>query len=298
MLNRLETEQRNPESKYLDEMPVYEVLQKMNEEDQYVTEAVRKVLPAITPLVEAVTKTLRTQGRLIYVGAGTSGRLGLLDAVECRPTFGVPSSTVIGQMAGGEAAFTEAKEGAEDSREAGELDLINLSLTANDAVVGLAASGRTPYVVGALQYARSRGAVTGSVACNRSAVISAHADHPIEVNTGAEVLTGSTRLKAGTAQKLVLNMISTASMVGTGKVYENLMVDVRPTNEKLYKRSHRIIIEATGADEETAVAAFEEAGQHVKTAIVMILADVSEKDARQMLVQSDGFIKKAVRGGD
>ncbi|QQK78056.1 N-acetylmuramic acid 6-phosphate etherase [Salicibibacter cibarius] len=297
MFNRLETERRNPKSEHLDEMTVYEILRTMNEEDQYATEAVRHVLPAIAPLVKAVTKSLQTKGRLIYVGAGTSGRLGLLDAVECRPTFGVPSSTVIGQMAGGEAAFTEAKEGAEDSRGAGEHDLKTLSVTANDVVIGLAASGRTPYVVGALQYARSCGAVTGSVACNLSAVISEHADYPMEVNTGAEVLTGSTRLKAGTAQKLILNMISTASMVGAGKVYENLMVDVKPTNEKLYKRSHRIIMEATGVDEDTAITVFEEAGQHVKTAIVMILADVKEKDARQMLAQADGFIKKAVRGG-
>ncbi|SDI48580.1 N-acetylmuramic acid 6-phosphate etherase [Natribacillus halophilus] len=297
MFDHLGTEGRNDKSQRLDEISISEVLTTMNEEDLSVPEAVKDAIPAIEPLVKEVIHVLQREGRLIYVGAGTSGRLGVLDAVECRPTFGVPSSVVIGQMAGGSSAFTEAVEGAEDSPQAAAEDLKEWELTSNDVVIGLAASGRTPYVVGALQYARRCEAVTGSVACNVAAVISEYADYPIEVNTGAEVLTGSTRLKAGTAQKLVLNMISTSAMVGIGKVYENLMVDVQATNEKLYKRSHRIIMEATGVEEETAVATFEASGQHVKTAIVMILADVTAKDARNMLNEANGFIKKAIRGG-
>ncbi|KKJ71124.1 N-acetylmuramic acid-6-phosphate etherase, partial [Enterococcus faecium MRSN 4777] len=195
----------------------------------------------------------------IYMGAGTSGRLGVLDAAECVPTFGVEPEMVIGLIAGGEEAMTVAVEGAEDSYELGQEDLIKLNLTKNDIVIGIAASGRTPYVIGGLDYAKSIGAVTGTISCNKQAEISKHADFPIEVDAGPEFLTGSTRLKSGTAQKLILNMISTISMIGIGKVFNNLMVDVKPTNEKLIERSKRIIMQATEADYETAEKYFEEA---------------------------------------
>ncbi|MBB6450531.1 N-acetylmuramic acid 6-phosphate etherase [Geomicrobium halophilum] len=295
MFNNLTTEARNPMTMNLDEMSISEVLYTMNEEDQGVPKVVKGAIPKIEVLVKEVVQSLKGGGRLIYVGAGTSGRLGVLDAVECPPTFGVPSSTVIGQIAGGDAAFTKAKEGAEDSKEAGQKDLKQLSLTSKDVVIGLAASGRTPYVIGALQYAQTCGAVTGSVSCNVSATVSEYADYSIEVDTGAEVLTGSTRLKAGTAQKLVLNMISTSAMIGVGKIYENLMVDVKATNNKLIQRSHNIIMEATGVDEKTAARAFHQSGQHVKTAIVMILADISETEAKSRLTEANGFIKKAIQ---
>ena len=290
-LENLTTERRNEETFGLDEMSVSTALEKMNKEDKKVAEAVEKALPMIEPVIEKTIESFNHGGRLIYLGAGTSGRLGVLDAAECVPTFGVEASRVVGLIAGGEKAMTLAVEGAEDDLELGKQDLIDLRLTKNDMVIGIAASGRTPYVIGALDYAKSIGAHTGSLACNMNAEISQHAEFPIEVDCGAEFLTGSTRLKSGTAQKLILNMISTISMIGIGKVYNNLMVDVRPTNEKLVERSKRIIMQATDCDYETAEKTFIQAEEDVKLAIVMILTNSEKDEAQEKLAQAKGFIK-------
>ncbi|MEG2644578.1 MAG: N-acetylmuramic acid 6-phosphate etherase, partial [Enterococcus sp.] len=256
--------------------------------------SVEKCLPIIREAVDAANLSMLKGGRLIYMGAGTSGRLGVLDAAECVPTFGVEPEMVVGLIAGGEKAMTVAVEGAEDNAELGAQDLKDLQLNEHDVVIGIAASGRTPYVIGGLDYARSIGAATGTVACNKDAEISKHASMPIEVDCGPEFLTGSTRLKSGTAQKLILNMISTISMIGIGKVYNNLMVDVKPTNEKLVERSKRIIMQATEADYETAAHYFEAAEQNVKLAIVMILTNSDKEAASEKLVQADGFVKKTL----
>lgn len=293
-LENLTTERRNEETFGLDEMSVSTALEKMNKEDKKVAEAVEKALPMIEPVIEKTIESFNHGGRLIYLGAGTSGRLGVLDAAECVPTFGVEASMVVGLIAGGEKAMTLAVEGAEDDLELGKQDLIDLQLTKNDMVIGIAASGRTPYVIGALDYAKSIGAHTGSLACNMNAEISQHAEFPIEVDCGAEFLTGSTRLKSGTAQKLILNMISTIAMIGIGKVYNNLMVDVRPTNEKLVERSKHIIMEATDCDYETAEKTFIQAGEDVKLAIVMILTNSAKDEAQEKLVQAKGFIKNTL----
>lgn len=293
-LEKLTTERRNEETFGLDEMSVSTALEKMNKEDKKVAEAVEKALPMIEPVIEKTIESFNQGGRLIYLGAGTSGRLGVLDAAECVPTFGVEASMVVGLIAGGEKAMTLAVEGAEDDLELGKQDLIDLQLTKNDMVIGIAASGRTPYVIGALDYAKSIGAHTGSLACNMNAEISQHADFPIEVDCGAEFLTGSTRLKSGTAQKLILNMISTIAMIGIGKVYNNLMVDVRPTNEKLVERSKRIIMQATDCDYQTAEKTFIQAEEDVKLAIVMILTNSGKDEAQEKLVQAKGFIKNTL----
>ncbi|WP_270233272.1 N-acetylmuramic acid 6-phosphate etherase [Lactococcus garvieae] len=293
-LEKLTTERRNEETFGLDEMSVSTALEKMNKEDKKVAEAVEKALPMIEPVIEKTIESFNHGGRLIYLGAGTSGRLGVLDAAECVPTFGVEASMVVGLIAGGEKAMTLAVEGAEDDLELGKQDLIDLQLTKNDMVIGIAASGRTPYVIGALDYAKSIGTHTGSLACNMNAEISQHADFPIEVDCGAEFLTGSTRLKSGTAQKLILNMISTIAMIGIGKVYNNLMVDVRPTNEKLVERSKRIIMQATDCDYQTAEKTFIQAEEDVKLAIVMILTNSEKDEAQEKLVQAKGFIKNTL----
>ncbi|KJE27887.1 N-acetylmuramic acid 6-phosphate etherase [Geobacillus kaustophilus] len=294
MLERLTTEQSNEKTKCLDEMTVKEILQVMNEEDQTVAAAVAKQLDSIEKLVQIVIAAFQRGGRLIYVGAGTSGRLGLLDAVECPPTFGVDPKMVHAVIAGGWEAMVNAAEGAEDDEEAAVHDLEALGLTENDVVVGIAASGRTPYVVGALRYAKQVGAATGSIACNQGAKISQYADVPVEIETGPEVLTGSTRLKAGTAQKMVLNMISTASMVSIGKVYGNWMIDVQATNEKLKERAKRILMEATGVSAEEASLYYEQANGEVKTAIVMILGGCSYEEAKARLQKAGGFVRKAL----
>lgn len=293
-LENLTTERRNETTFGLDEMSVAEAVHLMNQEDHKVPDAVAEQLPQIEKVIEATITAFKKGGRLIYMGAGTSGRLGVLDAAECVPTFGVEAEMVVGLIAGGEQAMTVAVEGAEDDAELGAQDLKDLKLTENDMVIGIAASGRTPYVIGGLDYARSIGASTGTISCNKGAEISKHADLPIEVDCGPEFLTGSTRLKSGTAQKLILNMISTISMIGIGKVYNNLMVDVKPTNEKLVERSKRIIMQATEADYETAARYFAEADQNVKLAIVMILTDSSKEAAAEKLIQADGFVKKTI----
>lgn len=293
-LTKLTTEQRNPETMNLDQMTPVEIVETMNREDQKVIEAVNKVLPEVAKVIEWTTEALRTGGRIIYMGAGTSGRLGVLDAVECPPTFGVSPDLVIGLMAGGEKAFVKAVEGAEDSETLGTEDLKNIGLHAKDVVIGIAASGRTPYVIHALRYARSLGVKTAIIACNKNSEMSKEADIAIEPVPGPEVLTGSTRLKAGTAQKLVLNMISTASMVGIGKVYENLMVDVMQSNEKLKTRAENIVMEATGCERETARTAIDEAKGSVKLAITSILLDTPVNEAEKALEKAKGHIRKAI----
>lgn len=296
-LGTLETESRNARTTELDRLSVRELLSVMNAEDQTVAPAVREALDAVAAAVDLITRSLRRGGRLIYLGAGTSGRIGLLDAVECPPTFGTTPGQVVGLLSGGPGAFVTAIEGAEDQpeRAAGDLDAIDV--TATDAVVGLAASGRTPYVVGGLQHAAALGAATVSVACNRDALISRYADVAIEVPTGPEVLTGSTRLKAGTAEKMVCNMLSTASMVRLGKVYGNLMVDVRATNGKLVDRVRRIVVEATGVEPGTAEQALNTADGHAKTAIVMLAAGCSADEAARRLERAGGDIRTAIGAG-
>ena len=294
MLEKLATERRNEKTMRLDDMSVEDMLTVMNAEDQTVAAVIQQEIPVIKQVVDRVIQSFQADGRLIYIGAGTSGRLGVLDAAECVPTFGVSPDMVVGLIAGGERALIKAVEGAEDSKTLAVEDLRALQLTAHDTVIGIAASGRTPYVIGGLDYAREVGATTAALSCNKQAAISEHADFRIEVETGPEVLTGSTRLKAGTAQKLVLNMISTAAMIGVGKVYQNLMVDVQSTNEKLEIRAKRMIVEATGVELETAARYFTSANGHVKTAIVMILADVSYTEAVERLQRAHGFVRDAL----
>ncbi|MCD2257313.1 N-acetylmuramic acid 6-phosphate etherase [Agrilactobacillus fermenti] len=293
-LGKLTTETRNQATMNLDKMTTMDILTLMNQEDQKVPQHVQKALPQINAAVTAITDSFQRSGRLFYIGAGTSGRLGVLDAAECVPTFGTDPEMVQGLIAGGMAAMTVAVEGAEDSQELAVKDLMAQQLTANDTVVGIAASGRTPYVIGGLDYAKKIGAHTVSVACNQDAVISQHADIAIEVPVGPEVLTGSTRLKSGTAQKLVLNMLSTVSMIKIGKVYKNLMVDVRPTNDKLVERSKRIIMQATEVDYEQASQMFQAADGNVKLAIVMILTKLSKSEAQQRLQAANGFVRQTL----
>jgi N-acetylmuramic acid 6-phosphate etherase len=295
MLENLTTETRNEKTMNLDEMSIEEFLTVMNEEDAKVAAAVRNEIPNISKAVEKIVTAFKSGGRLIYIGAGTSGRIGLLDAVECPPTFGTSPEEVVGLIAGGEKAFIKAVEGAEDSEELAIDDLKEIKLSKNDIVVGIAASGRTPYVIGGLKYAKEIGASTVAVSCNKGSKIGQEAEIAIEVVNGPEVLTGSTRLKAGTSQKLVCNMLSTASMVGIGKVYGNLMVDVQSTNEKLVERSKRIVMEATSCTYEIAEEYLTKSNQSPKVAIVMILTGFSYEQAIEQLKKSEGFIRKAIQ---
>ena len=293
-LAKLSTEQRNPNSMNLDQMTPLEIAQTMNNEDMKVIEAIKEVLPQISKAIELATASLKNGGRIIYLGAGTSGRLGVLDAAECPPTFGVSPDLVVGLIAGGPNAFLKAIEGAEDSTTLCAEELKEINLTNKDFVVGLAASGRTPYVVHGLKYANSIGCNTVAIACSKNSEIGNVAGLAIEPVTGPEVLTGSTRLKAGTAQKLILNMISTGSMVGIGKVYQNLMVDVQQTNEKLKVRAQNITMEATGCSREEAAEVLANAHGEVKTAIIMLLLDTDYETAKQKLKDSQDKIRTAI----
>lgn len=294
-LTVLTTERRNPDTINLDEMSPLEIAEAMNREDEQAVLAVRKVLPEVSTAITWATESLRAGGRIIYIGAGTSGRLGVLDAVECPPTFGVSPGTVVGIIAGGERAFTTAQEGVEDSTTLCIEDLKQKNLSSKDIVIGLAASGRTPYVIYGLQYARSIGCKTVAIACNLHSQVGKAADLAIEPVPGPEVLTGSTRLKAGTVQKLVLNMISTGSMVGIGKVYQNLMVDVQQTNEKLKTRAQNIIMDITDCTREAAAKALSASNGQVKTAIVMILNKCTCEQATEQLQKADGHIRQAIQ---
>lgn len=288
------TEASNPRTRELDTMSTVQLLTVMNDEDALVAAAVRKTIPAIAQIVDATAAAINRGGRLIYIGAGTSGRLGVLDAAECPPTFNTPPELVLGIIAGGQEALLTAIEGAEDSTELGREDLENVRLTKDDVVVGLAASGRTPYVIGALQYANSIGAFTAVVTCSSGSALSKVAQVAVEVDNGPEVLTGSTRLKAGTSQKMVLNMISTGTMVRLGKVYGNLMVDVRPTNSKLVDRAERIVMSATDADRALAQQTLQAADYNPKTAIVSLLTGVSVDEARDSLRSNNGHVRKTI----
>jgi N-acetylmuramic acid 6-phosphate etherase len=293
-LGALVSETRNPATSRLDEMSTLEMVTCFNDEDRKVPQAINAVLPEIAQAVELAAASFSAGGRLIYLGAGTSGRLGVLDASECPPTFGVPHGMVVGLIAGGPGALLKAVEGAEDDPALGEEDLKNLSLTAADTVVGLAASGRTPYVIGALRYARAVGCATVAISCNPDSPIAHEAQVAISPVVGPEALTGSTRLKSGTAQKLVLNMISTGAMVKIGKVYQNLMVDVKATNVKLVDRACRIVVEATGADRAEAEHALKQTAFEVKPAILMILAQITAEQAAERLQRHKGFLRAAL----
>lgn len=294
-LSVLVTESRNKETMGLDQMTPLEIVTVMNREDGKAVEAVGEVLPQIAQAIAWCTDSLKQKGRIIYIGAGTSGRLGVLDAVECPPTFGVSPDVVVGLMAGGTPAFVRAVEGAEDSQTMGEEDLKEIHLSPADIVIGLAASGRTPYVIYGLRYAKKIGCRTVAVSCNRDSEIGKEADLAIEPVPGPEVLTGSTRLKAGTVQKMVLNMISTGSMVGIGKVYQNLMVDVVQTNMKLITRAENIVMTATGCTREEARDSLEEAEGSVKLAITMILLQCSAKSAKTRLNRAGGYVRNAIQ---
>lgn len=298
-LQTLVTEQRNPRSMDLDALSVESILAVINDEDAQVPTAVREQLPYIAEAVETVVAAFRAGGRLFYVGAGTSGRLGVLDAAECPPTFGTPPEQVQGLIAGGEAAMFRAQEGAEDHESHGADALREAGVTPRDVVCGIAASRRTPFVIGAVRHAHEMGCPTLYVTCNPREQFDLHeiVDTAICVAVGPEVLTGSTRMKSGTAQKLVLNMITTAAMVRLGKTYGNLMVDLMATNEKLRERSKRTVMMVTGVDYARAGELLAEAGGHVKTALVMELASCSPEAARDRLAASDGFVRGAIEPG-
>lgn len=290
----LATEQQNPAFHQLDSYSAIEIVRHMNQLDQTVPLAIEQVLPAVAEAIERVVTQLSGGGRLFYIGAGTSGRLGVLDAAECPPTFNTPPELVQAVIAGGNSALFYAVENAEDNVNGGAVDLKDRQLSADDVVVGIAASGHTPYVVGALRYARNLGAATVAVTCNQGSKVGEIAEIAIEIPTGPEMLMGSTRLKAGTAQKLVLNMISTGAMIRLGKVYENLMVDLKATNKKLIERSKRIIMLATDVDYDEAAEQLAAANGHVKAAIVMIKKNVSLDMALRLLDTCDGFLRAAL----
>lgn len=293
-LEKMTTEQRNPQTMNLDEMSPLQIVTEMNREDAGIPAAIQPHLKEIAQVVEWAAQSLSSGGRIFYMGAGTSGRLGVLDASECPPTFGVSADTVVGLIAGGPSAIMKAVEGAEDDRELGAQDLKDHHLTSKDLVIGLAASGRTPYVIGGIEYAKSIGCKTAGITCNEGSVIGKASNCAIDVVVGPEVLTGSTRLKSGTAEKMILNMISTAAMVQIGKSYGNLMVDVVLSNEKLQVRAENIVMQATGVDRETAKRTIAEAGGRCKTAITMILANCGKEEAQQRLAQANGHVRKAI----
>lgn len=288
------TEERNPLTTNIDTLPTLDMLTLINAEDQKVALAVRDELPNIAAAVEVISARMQRGGRLIYIGAGTSGRLGVLDASECPPTFGTPPELVVGLIAGGDVALTDAIEGAEDDPMGGAREIAKLDVRENDSVVSIAASGRTPYAIGGLEEAKKRGALTVSIACNRPSPLEELAEIAIAPIVGPEVVSGSTRLKAGTAQKMVLNMISTGVMIRLGKTYSNLMVDVQPTNVKLRQRARRMVAEAAGLSLERAIKILQDCDGEVKTAIVVVLADVSPEVARQRLRATSGFVRKAI----
>ena len=293
-LKKLDTERRNARTANIDTLSTLDMVKLINSEDHLCDEAVEKTLPQVAESIDTIYKKIRAGGRLFYVGAGTSGRLGVLDAAECPPTYGVDPGLVVGLIAGGPPAFLKAVEGAEDSAELGKNDLIEHEFSANDALVGIAASGRTPYVIGAMDYARSLGAPVIALTCCRDSEMSRHADITIAPVPGPEVVTGSSRMKSGTCQKLVLNMLSTCVMIKSGKVYGNLMVDVQATNQKLVRRAISIVCEATGEGEEKAKAALDQCGFSCKTAIVMLLLGLDADAARAVLEKADGRIAQAV----
>ena len=293
-IKNLSTEQRNEKTKDLDLLSTMQILQIMNEEDLNVVSGVKKALPQIEKVVEAMVITLKNGGRIIYAGAGTSGRTGIIDAVECGPTFGC-TNEFLGLMAGGYDAIVNAVEGSEDDKGLCINDLKTNNFTNKDLFIGVAASGRTPYVIGGIEYAKEIGAKTACVCCNLNTKIGSMVDYPIEVSAGPEILTGSTRLKSGTCQKVIINMLSTACMIKMGKVYKNLMVDVMATNEKLVERCRQIVMAATDCDWGTADNTLKISNNHCKEAIVMILLGVDLNTAKAKLKEADGFVREALK---
>ena len=294
-LSTLITEQRNPNSMHVDSLSALEIVQLMNKEDKQVPLAIEKCLPQIAQAVECIVAAFQQGGRLVYIGAGTSGRLGVLDASECPPTFGVSPEMVKGIIAGGERALRHPIEGAEDSKAQAVVDLQTIQFSSKDVLVGIAASGRTPYVIGALEYAKSLGSVTVSIASNPNSAMANIVDIAIDTVVGAEVLTGSSRLKSGTAQKLVLNMLTTASMILMGKCYQNLMVDVQASNEKLKARAIRIVMQATDCDKALAEETLKQADQNAKLAIMMILSGLDRAQAEALLEKHQGKLQLALK---
>ena len=294
-LSTLITEQRNPNSMHVDSLSALEIVQLMNQEDKQVPLAIEKCLPQIAQAVECIVAAFQQGGRLVYIGAGTSGRLGVLDASECPPTFGVSPEMVKGIIAGGERALRHPIEGAEDSKAQAVADLQTIQFSSKDVLVGIAASGRTPYVIGALEYAESLGSVTVSIASNPNSAMANIVDIAIDTVVGAEVLTGSSRLKSGTAQKLVLNMLTTASMILMGKCYQNLMVDVQASNEKLKARAIRIVMQATDCDKALAEETLKQADQNAKLAIMMILSGLDRAQAETLLEKHQGKLQLALK---
>ncbi len=293
-LGQMLTEQRNPESTNIDQMTALEIVSLINQQDKTVPLAIEKCLPQIAVAVEKIVQAFQDGGRLVYIGAGTSGRLGVLDASECPPTFGVDPAMVVGLIAGGEQALRHPIEGAEDNLAQGKIDLQQIDFSKQDVLVGIAASGRTPYVIGALQYAHELGATTVAIASNPDSKMAELADIAIETVVGAEVLTGSSRMKSGTAQKLVLNMLTTASMILLGKCYQNLMVDVQASNEKLKARAVRIVMQATDCSEYKAIKALKLAENNSKVAIMMILAQLDIHQAKALLAEYQGQLRNAL----
>ena len=294
-LSTLITEQRNPNSMHVDSLSALEIVQLMNEEDKQVPLAIEKCLPQIAQAAECIVAAFQQGGRLVYIGAGTSGRLGVLDASECPPTFGVSPEMVKGIIAGGERALRHPIEGAEDSKAQAVVDLQTIHFSSKDVLVGIAASGRTPYVIGALEYAKSLGSVTVSIASNPNSAMANIVDIAIDTVVGPEVLTGSSRLKSGTAQKLVLNMLTTASMILMGKCYQNLMVDVQASNEKLKARAIRIVMQATDCDKALAEETLKQADQNAKLAIMMILSGLDRAQAEALLEKHQGKLQLALK---
>ena len=294
-LSTLITEQRNPNSMHVDSLSALEIVQLMNKEDKQVPLAIEKCLPQIAQAVECIVAAFQQGGRLVYIGAGTSGRLGVLDASECPPTFGVSPEMVKGIIAGGERALRHPIEGAEDSKAQSVIDLQTIQFSSKDVLVGIAASGRTPYVIGALEYAKSLGSVTVSIASNPNSAMANIVDIAIDTVVGPEVLTGSSRLKSGTAQKLVLNMLTTASMILMGKCYQNLMVDVQASNEKLKARAIRIVMQATDCDKALAEETLKQADQNAKLAIMMILSGLDRAQAEALLEKHHGKLQLALK---
>lgn len=292
--HQLTTESINPNTQAIDHLSTSEILTIMNQEDRHIPDAIEKVIPAITKVVDAVVKVIKGGGRVFLVGAGTSGRLGILEAAECPPTFGVEPTLFQGVIAGGHEAIFHAIENAEDDRTQGGRDLEARGLTDRDAVIGIAASGRTPYVIGALEWAKKKHATTIALACNERSIIGQIADYKIEAIPGPEVISGSTRMKAGSTQKIILNMITTTAMIKTGKVYRNLMVDLHISNHKLKERAINILQLATGTDREVAAKALEASESHVKEAIVMLKKNVDFEKAKQLLKAAGGYVREAI----
>ena len=293
-LNSMSSEARNPQSMDIDLLSSLEIVQRINQQDQTVAHSVSQCLPQVAALADRIVEAFAYGGRLVYLGAGTSGRLGILDAVECPPTFSVPASQVVALIAGGDGAVYKAVEGAEDNPQLAAEDLQAIALNSNDILVGIAASGRTPYVLGGLAYARSIGCFTAAISCNANAPLLSAADIGICALTGPEVLTGSTRMKAGSAQKMLLNMLSTTAMIRSGKVYQNLMVDLHASNAKLVARAVRIVMQATDCSAADARKALDAAGMSAKLAILHLLSGQSIAQCREQLAQQNGFIRRAL----